>query len=30
MKCFDEKEIKAIKSAIKCELRKNKKISSTY
>jgi len=24
MKCFDEDEIKAIKSALKCELRKNK------
>ncbi len=28
MKCFNEKEIKAIKSAIKCELSKNKKVSS--
>lgn len=28
MKCFDEKEIKAIKAALKCELRKNKKIST--
>ena len=29
MKCFNDDEIKAIKSAIKCELRKNKKVSST-
>jgi len=28
MKCFNNDEIKAIKSAIKCELRKNKKVSS--
>jgi len=28
MKCFNDNEIKAIKSAIKCELRKNKKVSS--
>ena len=27
MKCFNEKEIKAIKTALKCELRKNKKSS---
>lgn len=27
MKCFDEKEIKAIKTALKCELRKGKKSS---
>ena len=26
IKCFDEREIKAIKAALKCELRKNKKI----
>ncbi len=25
MKCFDEEEIKVIKAALKCELRKNKK-----
>ncbi len=25
MKCFDEDEIKSIKQALKCELRKNKK-----
>jgi len=29
MKCFNDDEIKAIKSAIKCELRKKKKVSST-
>jgi len=28
MKCFNEKEIKAIKTALKCELRKNKKTST--
>ena len=28
MKCFNDDEIKAIKSAIKCELRKKKKVSS--
>ncbi len=27
MKCFDEEEIKEIKAALKCELRKNKKSS---
>ncbi len=27
MKCFDEEEIKIIKAALKCELRKSKKSS---
>lgn len=28
MKCFDEREIKAIKAALRYELRKNKKLST--